>query len=87
MHKYHRYSNCALCHQEKCAETIGNYKYKTSKRFAEKRRKILLSKYQRDTTEYFLVPTKLTLDNSVSKLISYFKQLLKLSFIPVCSQS
>ena len=87
MHKYHRYRNCALCHQEKCGETIGNYKYKTSKRFSENRRKILLSKYQRDTTEYFLVPTKITLDNSVGKLISYFKQLFKLSLVPVCIQS
>ena len=58
-------------------ESIGNFKCKASKNFAETINKILLSKYQIEITEYFHDPIQLPPYNLVGKLLAYFKQLLK----------
>ena len=72
----------ALSDNVKNVEAIlGNFNCKASTNFAEKRSKILLSKYQIDVKKYFLVPIQLLPDNPFGELLSYVKQNFNFLFL------
>ena len=68
--------------QKNAEEDLGHFKYNSSQIFVEKRGKIMLRKYQGEIKFYFQVTPQLPPDNPVGKLLSHFKKLFKLSFVP-----